>query len=92
MRNLEDLRGEIDKVDTGLRNLFIERMKLAHEIALVKKASGDEVYKPEREKAVIERGSLLVDEEYREAYIEFLKKTIEISRNYQLEIIASDNE
>ncbi|MCR5214870.1 MAG: chorismate mutase [Eubacterium sp.] len=83
MKNLDELRVEIDKVDGELRNLFVERMKLVSEIGQVKRAIGAPVYVPDREAAMIERNSQLVDEEFRDLYIEFLKKNLELSREYQ---------
>ena len=49
---LDELRTRIDKVDDGLKKLFIERMAIAHDIALIKAENGDEIYKPDREKAI----------------------------------------
>ena len=84
---LDELRSDIDVVDSKLRDLFIERMEIAHKIAELKAATGENAYQPDREAAMIERNSAKVDEKYRDLYVEFLKKNIELSRNYQKQFL-----
>ena len=89
---LEELRADIDVVDSKLRDLFIERMEIAHKIAEIKASTGENAYQPDREAAMIERNSAKVDEKYRELYIEFLKKNIELSRNYQKQFLGDESD
>jgi chorismate mutase len=53
MRNLDELRGDIDRVDEVLVRLLNERARVACEIGQLKKQLGVEVYQPEREKQVL---------------------------------------
>jgi len=53
MRNLDDLRDDIDRVDEVLVRLLNERARVACEIGRLKKEQGIEVYQPEREKQVL---------------------------------------
>ena len=55
--------------------------------AELKAATGENAYQPDREAAIIERNSAKVDEKYRDLYVEFLKKNIELSRNYQKQFL-----
>ena len=49
MRDLMELRGELDKVDAQLAELFEQRMKLCDEVADCKLATGKRVYDRARE-------------------------------------------
>ena len=50
---LEEVRKEIDKVDSQIKKLFSERMELADNVAKVKAETGDVILKPEREEIII---------------------------------------
>jgi chorismate mutase/prephenate dehydratase len=50
---LPEIRKKIDTLDTELIRLLNERADLVHEIGLVKRAEGAEIYAPEREEAVL---------------------------------------
>ena len=52
---LQQLRSKIDELDTKLVRLLNERTKLVLEIGKIKHASGDEIYAPDREDAVLRR-------------------------------------
>ena len=88
---LEEARQDIDKIDNGLKDLFLKRMKVSEAIAEIKAESGDEIYKPEREKIVIERLTEGVEPDLVEEYTQFVKKIMEISRNYQFKKISEKN-
>ncbi|MFN7286839.1 MAG: prephenate dehydratase [Verrucomicrobiota bacterium] len=51
---LEDLRQKIDAIDRDLLRLLNERADLVHEVGLVKKQQGLQIYAPEREEAVFQ--------------------------------------
>ena len=53
MANLDELRGNIDRVDEVLVRLLNERAHWVCEIGHVKKEQGVEVYQPDREKDVL---------------------------------------
>jgi len=52
---LQPLRSKIDELDAKLVRLLNERTKLVLEIGKIKHASGEEIYAPEREEAVLRR-------------------------------------
>ena len=54
MPTLEELRKDIDRVDTLLVRLLNERARCACEIGQIKKAQNVEIYQPDREKQVLE--------------------------------------
>lgn len=53
-KSLEELRIEIDRIDSGLLGLLRERMALMPEVARVKVSAGMPVFQPGRESALIE--------------------------------------
>ena len=54
MKNLEECRAEIDRVDRQLLQLFEERMEICREVARYKKARGLPVLDASREEAVLD--------------------------------------
>jgi len=62
MKNLENLRTEIDKIDEDLIELFIKRMNISLEVAEYKKANNLPVLNPEREREILNKVSSVVSE------------------------------
>ena len=85
---LDEIRRQIDETDTKMKELFLHRMQLSGQIARIKAKSGDDVYKPDREQQLIERLTAGLDPEAKEAYSEFLRRILELSRTSQYKIIA----
>ncbi len=54
-KSLAELRVKIDSIDTELLELLNQRAQIAHEVGLLKKVDGSPVFRPDREKQVIER-------------------------------------
>ena len=52
--NIEELRTKIDKIDSEILKLLNDRMNVVHEIGVIKSASNESVYRPEREKEIID--------------------------------------
>ncbi|OCL83127.1 chorismate mutase [Arcobacter porcinus] len=52
---LIDIRNKLDDIDNRLLNLLNERMELVHQVGIIKAQSGGAIYRPEREKSIIER-------------------------------------
>lgn len=75
--SLSEVRIKINQVDDNMKQLFDERMECSNQVAAVKIAEGDKVFKPLREKEIVERFSN--DREY----IAFIKKVMQISRKRQ---------
>lgn len=53
--NLDDIRKQIDLIDRELLGLLSQRADLVHEVGVVKKREGLQIYAPEREQALLDR-------------------------------------
>ena len=62
-------------------------MEVSKEIAMIKAETGDNIYKPDREKEVIEKLTAYVNPDIKEEYTAFIRKILEISRDYLLKKI-----
>ncbi len=80
---LSDIRVNIDRVDSQIRELFIERMGLAEQVAQEKAKTEDKIFKPEREQIIIENNSRNVDPHLVMEYKALIKRIMEVSRKYQ---------
>ena len=52
---LLDLRNKLDNIDNTLLELINKRMEIVHQVGALKAVSGGAIYRPEREKAIIDR-------------------------------------
>ena len=88
MDTLERARKDIDEIDKDMAALFEVRMDTAREIAAYKRRVGMEIFDPSREKTVLEKGmKRLENPEYSEYYLEFMKAVMDISKEYQNDLI-----
>ena len=55
MKSLDDCRVEIDSIDNEILELLNKRMQVVERVGEIKSDSGGAIYRPEREKAIIER-------------------------------------
>jgi chorismate mutase/prephenate dehydratase len=55
MKTLDECREAIDKIDDEILGLLNERMKVVERVGEIKNDTGGAIYRPEREKAIIER-------------------------------------
>lgn len=53
--NLDDIRRQIDEIDRDLLDLLNRRADLVHEVGVVKKRDGLQIYAPEREESLLRR-------------------------------------
>lgn len=81
--SLEEIRQEINTIDAGMKELFLQRMECSGQVAEEKKRTKGSVYVPEREAEMIARGISDVPEEKKPEYEMLLKQVITISRTYQ---------
>jgi len=85
---LDDCRKEIDRLDEALLDLLNERMRVVERVGEIKHDTGGAIYRPEREKAIIERLSAKSKADnglLNEAAIEALYLEIfAVSRNLEL--------
>jgi chorismate mutase/prephenate dehydratase len=52
---LDELRVEIDNIDDKLLKLYNDRMEFVHKVGELKNTTGAPIYRPEREKAILNR-------------------------------------
>ncbi|MEM9855811.1 MAG: chorismate mutase [Bacteroidota bacterium] len=82
---LDRIRKDIDTIDHKLLELLNQRMNLVKEVGQVKKNSNSSIYRPEREKAIIQRLSNLNNGKLNQAAIEAIFLEIfAVSRNIEL--------
>ena len=53
--NLDEIRNQIDLIDRDFLNLLSKRADLVHEVGVIKKRDGLQIYAPEREQALLDR-------------------------------------
>ena len=81
---LDEARAIINRVDSQMAELFVERMKAAGMVFEHKKEFGLPIFDPKREEAVIEKNSALIDDEViKSYYIDYIKNLMAVSRAYQ---------
>ena len=54
-KSLEELRDQIDKIDNELIDILNERMSVIKEVGALKRSNKAAIYRPEREKSIIDR-------------------------------------
>lgn len=81
--DLSDVRKNIDRVDKEIRQLFMERMILADQVACIKAETEDTIYKPDREEAIIKKQTEGVEPKFLREYTALIKRIMEVSRKYQ---------
>lgn len=84
---LDEVRVQIDAVDTQIKPLFLSRMECARHVAEAKAVTGGDVYAPDREKSIIEKRAGDVEEFYDE-YTAFLLQLMSISRRFQYGLLT----
>lgn len=52
---LDDIRKNIDKIDDELLSLISQRMEWVHKVGEIKRSSKSVIYRPEREKSILDR-------------------------------------
>ena len=81
---LDEAREIINRVDSEMAKLFLERMKAAETVFEHKKEFGLPIYDAKREETVIENNSALIEDEVIKGYyIDYLKNLMSVSRSYQ---------
>ena len=84
MRDIKDLRKQINDIDTKMAKLFEERMKVAKDVAEYKLQKGLNILDESREAQVIHNGlSQIKDPNIQEYYTNFIKNNMQLSKDYQ---------
>ncbi len=89
---LNQIREEIDQVDKRLRELFLQRMELAGQVAEAKVKTKADVYVPKREQEILCARTEGVKEEFLPECRAFFEQMMEISRTYQYSKMTEENE
>jgi len=89
MDKLQKARTMINEIDSQMAELFVKRMEAAKLVAEHKQEHGLPIFDAGREAQVIENNSkLIVEDDIRSYYINFLKSTMKLSRQYQHKLIS----
>ncbi len=84
MDKLIKARNEISAIDAQIAVLFEKRMNAVRDVSAYKIEHGLPVYDPTREEALIEANAKRIkDDELRSYYVEFLRDTMKVSRQFQ---------
>ncbi len=89
--DIQELRKEIDSIDTQLVNLFKERMEKAACVAEYKRSTGMKIYDPHRERDLLLRISELTGEEHESAARVWFSLLMELSRSYQSKLLLPES-
>ena len=88
MNSLEAARAQINEADAQLAKAFCQRMQACKDIAAYKKEHGLPIKDEKREAELITRNlELLEDEDLRGYYEKFLRSNIELSCQYQEDLM-----
>ena len=89
---LEEVRKVIDRVDTQIKPLFLERMACADHVAAAKAENGSDVFVPDREDEIILKRTGDVDVSVKREYEMFLRHLMSVCRRYQYGILTKMQE
>ncbi len=92
MKNIEELRSQIDSIDNELVPLFVKRMGVAADIAALKKESGKAVLDPQRERQLLAKVSELAGEDMESQTRILYNLLLSLSRSYQSHLLGFDTE
>lgn len=87
MTDLKTARGEIDRIDEELVRLFLRRLKVARDVALVKREKGGAITDPAREREILARVSTEAGPENENAARLFFSTLFSISKARQRDIL-----
>ena len=88
--SLEPLREKIDAIDTELIRLLNERADIVHEVGVVKKREGLEIYAPEREEMLLKKlvqkgkGGRLPETSIRAIYREIMSAALALEEDLKI--------
>ena len=91
MKNLEQTRREIDRIDEGLVKLFLERLAVSRDVAMAKLETGGPVSDPAREREILSRVSVAAGPENENAARLFFTTLFSISKARQRGILKGDS-
>lgn len=80
---LSESRAKIDAIDREIVRLFEERMRVSHDVACYKRATGKPVLDPVREAQKIAAATSLADDDFKQFIPPLFGLIMEMSRTYQ---------
>ena len=92
MKELEDIRKEINEIDENMRELFVRRLAVSAEVAEAKRASGTPILNPAREREILTRVAKEVGPDMENEARLFFTTLFSISRGRQRTAIQGENE
>ena len=90
--NLDELRIEIDELDSQMIELFKRRMDVSGRIAQYKMESGKKVFDPVRERQKLWDIAQMSGEDMRDYTTALYSLMFDLSKNYQRKLIGSSND
>lgn len=91
MNLLEQARIEIDTIDKEIVELYERRLDAVKNVLLYKKENGLPILDSSRENLILEKNQKYIkNEEYVSPYLDFMKKVMENSRDYQQTLLSND--
>ena len=88
MKDLNETRESINKIDEQMTKLFTERMYLCKEVAEYKKANSMPILDSNREEAIINNNLKFVEnDDLKPYYINYIKSLLNISKEYQRSLL-----
>ena len=92
MRDLLDIRKDIDRIDRKIVRLFEERMHCSEEVAEYKKGTGKPIYDRDREQEKIEALTGEVEPEFlKKGTEELFLQLMSIGRRYQYRLLSEED-
>lgn len=89
MKDIKELREQINEIDSQMAELFEKRMGIAKEIAFFKKENGLSIYDKNREDFIVNQNMQFIkDATVKSYYVNFIKSVMEQSKNYQTQILS----
>ena len=83
--DLQILRGEIDRINKQMLQLFEQRMELSARFAEIKKEQGLPVFDPSREQEILDKVCAGLPEDLKDYGRELFTKILDLSKRYQRE-------
>lgn len=90
MKDLQEIRKQIDEIDSKLVSLFQERMRCTSEVAEYKRGKNMAVYDKAREESKLETLAGMVEDIFMKRSVkEIFRQLMSISRKYQYQLLKS---
>lgn len=90
--SLEEIRKEIDNIDTELATLFKKRMECAKKVAEVKKKENKIILNQSREREIVNRVAEIAGEELQSQTKVLYSTLFDLSRSYQMQLMAGESD